>query len=91
MSGTRTRVLVVCMVMLPLLAITLAAPTVAGPQKVPFGLNIPLSGPAAAWGLLVQNTYEIVIDMINKSGDFVVEGQQYEFELVPLDNGLDPP
>lgn len=54
--------------------------------EVPLGYTGPLSGPAAFFGENTISGLEVAIDEINEAGGFEIDGQQYKFKLVKLDD-----
>lgn len=54
--------------------------------QVPIGYTGPLSGPAAFYGENTTSGLQMAIDEINEAGGFEIDGQQYEFKYVPLDD-----
>jgi branched-chain amino acid transport system substrate-binding protein len=47
---------------------------------------VPLSGPAAGWGIPADRGFKYVIDDYNKKGGLLVGGQRYKVEMVEYDN-----
>jgi len=68
----------------------LAGPSIAGPKEIPYGAIIPLSGPAAPWGILVQSATNVVLDQINAAGGITVNGKKYIWKLAAYDSAMDP-
>ena len=87
-SGLRLGALV-----LAILALTLfAAPpgsAADSPKKVKIGGITALSGPAAPWGIGMQNCWNLVLDEINQNGGFTVKGQKYVWDLKVYDHAFD--
>lgn len=54
--------------------------------EVPIGYTGPLSGAAAYYGENTTSGLKIAIDQVNEAGGFEVDGQQYKFNLVSLDD-----
>ena len=67
-----------------------ATATPAGPQVLKFGIAVPLSGPAAGWGIAIQEILQFRIDEINSAGGLTVDGQNYVWELVSYDSQYMP-
>jgi branched-chain amino acid transport system substrate-binding protein len=70
----------------------LTSPQQAGAEeakKVLMGGITALSGPAAPWGMGMQNCWKLVLEDINKAGGFTVNGQKYEWELKVYDHAFD--
>ncbi len=55
-------------------------------KEVPIGYTGPLSGPAAYYGDNTVSGLEVAVDEINEAGGFEVDGQQYKFKLIKLDD-----
>jgi branched-chain amino acid transport system substrate-binding protein len=47
---------------------------------------VPLSGPAAGWGIPANRAFKYVIDDYNKKGGILVGGQRYKTEFIEYDN-----
>ena len=77
----------------------LAAGTVAAaddkPKEIILGGITALSGPAAPWGIGMQNTWQMAVDDINNGGwwwkkkGITVNGQKYKFKLQVYDHAFD--
>jgi branched-chain amino acid transport system substrate-binding protein len=67
-----------------------ATPLSAAPKEVTYGAVIPLSGPAAPWGIAMQNVWQMLIDKINAAGGMTVNGENYIWKLVAYDSAMDP-
>jgi len=79
------------LVLAPLfLAMTPMSSAQAAPEEVVFGAVIPLSGPAAPWGIGMQNVWGMLIDQINQAGGMTVGGKKYVWKLVAYDSAMDP-
>jgi len=61
----------------------------SGAQKVRFGLLIPLTGPAAAWGIATERITQMMADDINAAGGFTVQGKKCVWEVVSYDTKYD--
>ena len=59
------------------------------PEKVLIGGLTALSGPAAPWGVGMQNCWQMVIDDINEKGGFTVGGKKYVWDLAVYDHAFD--
>jgi branched-chain amino acid transport system substrate-binding protein len=68
----------------------IATPLSAAPKEVTYGAVIPLSGPAAPWGIAMQNVWQMLIDKINAAGGMTVNGENYVWKLVAYDSAMDP-
>lgn len=66
------------------------APASETPKIIKLGAALPLSGPAAPWGIPVQQILQMQIDDINSAGGFVVGGQKYNWQLVAYDHQYTP-
>ena len=54
--------------------------------EVPIGYTGPLSGPAAYYGENTTSGLKMAIDEINEAGGFEVDGKQYKFKYIQLDD-----
>lgn len=74
--------------MVMILFIAAATPSAAqAPAKIfKFGINTPLSGPAAPWGTYNTRGMILAAEKINAAGGFTVAGQKYNVELIPYDH-----
>ena len=68
-----------------------AFPTVslAGKKTVKLGLNIPMTGDYAPWGLPGLYGCQIVADKINAAGGVNIGSDNYMLEMVAYDHGYD--
>ena len=57
-----------------------------GEEVVNIGYSGPLSGPAAYYGERTLNGLKMAVEEINDNGGFEVDGQNYKFNLVSLDD-----
>ncbi|MFH0915730.1 MAG: ABC transporter substrate-binding protein [bacterium] len=64
---------------------TTTAPA-AATETIKIGMNAPLSGGAAAWGLPGMEGLEIWVDWINEAGGAKIGDKTYKFEIVKYDN-----
>jgi len=64
--------------------------TPAVPQTIKLGLATALSGPAAPWGVPLQQILQMQIDDIKAAGGFDVGGQKYNWELITYDHKYMP-
>jgi branched-chain amino acid transport system substrate-binding protein len=71
-------------------SLLIATPTTAAPKEVTYGAVIPLSGPAAPWGIAMQNVWQMLIEKINAAGGMTVNGEKYVWKLVAYDSAMDP-
>lgn len=55
-------------------------------ETVKIGYNMPLSGPAAAWGLPGLEGVGIWLDKVNGAGGVKVGGKNYKVEIIKYDN-----
>jgi len=91
MKVKRIRIWLGLLVLAPvLLTMTLVSPAQAAPEEVVFGAVIPLSGPAAPWGIAMQNVWGMLTDQINQAGGMTVGGKKYVWKLVAYDSAMDP-
>ena len=72
------------------LALLMLGPAQADVKEVVCGAALPLSGPAAPWGLPIQNTWAMLADQINEAGGFTVDGQQYNWKFIAYDDEMTP-
>jgi branched-chain amino acid transport system substrate-binding protein len=59
------------------------------PKYLTLGGLTALSGPAAPWGITMQNAWQMLVDQINAAGGMTVNGQQYLWQLKMYDHELD--
>lgn len=77
---------VVLMLSVALLALTLGCAEPAPEAKtVKIGLNIPLSGPVAYWGMTMQQAYILAAEDINAAGGVKIGDDTYMIELISYD------
>jgi branched-chain amino acid transport system substrate-binding protein len=62
----------------------------ADKKEIVVGAGLPLSGPAAPWGVPIQNTWAMLADQINEAGGFTVKDQQYFWKFIAYDDELTP-
>ncbi len=70
-------------------AAAMAAAFAAGPlaaDELKVGVLTTLSGPAAAWGIAMQNAAEIAADEINHAGGLDVGGRTYKVAVIAYDD-----
>ena len=63
------------------------APTKGG--VITIGMEAPLSGIAAGWGIPALRTAELFFDQVNATGGVTVQGKQYTFKVVGYDTKWD--
>lgn len=61
----------------------------AGQKTVRIGMNIPMTGDYAPWGLPGLYGCEIIADDINAAGGVDIGGDNYKIEIVAYDHGYD--
>lgn len=61
----------------------------AGQKTVKIGMNIPMTGDYAPWGLPGLYGCQIVADDINAAGGVDIGGENYSIEMVSYDHGYD--
>lgn len=61
-----------------------------GEKVLKYGNVSSFSGPAAAWGLMVQVSLEIAVEDINRAGGIKVGDDHYKMEIVKYDHAYDP-
>ena len=64
-------------------------PAPAG-KTLKVGIDIALSGPAAAWGIPIKNGCVMVVDDINARGGLDIGGENYRVELIIEDSLYTP-
>jgi branched-chain amino acid transport system substrate-binding protein len=67
-----------------------AGPSFSAPKEVVYGAIIPLSGPAAPWGIAMRNVWAMLTDQINRTGGMTVNGEKYVWKVVAYDSAMDP-
>lgn len=65
-------------------------PEAPAPVEVVIGLSAPLSGPAAEYGQDVLNGVDMAVNDINEAGGITIDGQNYVFRVIYLDDAADP-
>jgi branched-chain amino acid transport system substrate-binding protein len=78
------------LVLLVVVPLIISLPPAAAAKEVTYGAVIPLSGPAAPWGIAMQNVWQMLIDKINSAGGMTVSGENYTWKLVAYDSAMDP-
>jgi len=69
------------------IALAVTPSAAQAPAKIfKFGINTPLSGPAAPWGTYNTRGMTLAAEKINAAGGFVVAGERYKVELVTYDH-----
>ena len=63
--------------------------SIAGAKTVKLGMNIPMTGDYAPWGLPGLYGCQIVADDINAAGGVDIGGDKYAIEIVSYDHGYD--
>ena len=92
-TGRITRIASAVLVLVILLAVGVAPAAAQTPTPAPMYLTVggltALSGPAAPWGIMMQNSWQLVADQINAAGGMTINGQQYLWQLKVYDHELD--
>jgi branched-chain amino acid transport system substrate-binding protein len=57
---------------------------------ISIGASLPLTGPLAAFGTVLQDGYQAAVDEVNEAGGIEIDGTTYEVDLVVLDSASDP-
>jgi branched-chain amino acid transport system substrate-binding protein len=72
-------------------ALTVGMPrvSIAGAKTVKLGMNIPMTGDYAPWGLPGLYGCEIVANNLNAAGGIKVGGDTYQIEMAAYDHGYD--
>jgi len=88
--GRINRILVVCLAVLLvvlLLANACAKPAPPSPEwkTIKWGAAVELSGAAAGWGILQNNSNKLAVKHINDAGGIVIGGERYKVELITED------
>ena len=58
--------------------------------KVRLGASLPLTGPLAAFGDLIQTGYQELVDQVNADGGVSIDGAKHDLELVVRDSKSEP-
>lgn len=78
------------LVVVILLVVITVQPMLTGAQvqakEFKFGVNTPLSGPAAPWGVYNTRGMTLAAEKINAQGGFVVNGERYKIKLITYDH-----
>lgn len=70
---------------------TTSAPTTEAPGVIKLGVVMPISGPAAQWGLPSARGAQVWADLINADGGVEVAGKKYLIEMHSYDDpGFEP-
>jgi branched-chain amino acid transport system substrate-binding protein len=89
-SLTIASIVLVLALLLSIGALPAAAQTpTPEPKYLTLGGITALSGPAAPWGITMQNAWQLLADQINAAGGMTVDGQQYLWQLKIYDHELD--
>ena len=67
-----------------LLAVLMASPL--GAEELKIGVLATLSGPAAAWGVSMENAAELAADEANANGGLEIGGKRYKISVVAYDD-----
>ena len=67
-----------------------AGPSFSAPKEVVYGAIVPLSGPAAPWGIAMRNVWTLLTDQINRTGGMTVNGEKYVWKVVAYDSAMNP-
>ena len=59
-------------------------------DPIKIGASLPLTGPLAGFGAVLQDGYQAAVDEVNGSGGIAVDGSTRPIELVILDSASDP-
>jgi len=63
----------------------------AGPEKsLKVGIVMPLTGPAAPWGICLVRTATLQAEQYNTAGGLMVQGSNYKIELIAEDDKASP-
>jgi branched-chain amino acid transport system substrate-binding protein len=65
-------------------------PAAKPPIFLYFGAALPMSGPAASWGIEMDRGLKLAADEINAAGGFVVRGQRYHWKIITYDTAYVP-
>lgn len=90
MKGRRVLIWIWVLVMVSGLSGFVSATPSLAAKEVVYGAIIPLSGPAAPWGIAMQNVWTMLTDQINKAGGITVNGEKYIWKVVAYDSAMDP-
>jgi branched-chain amino acid transport system substrate-binding protein len=71
-------------------ALGLAGPAAAQENVLKIGVLGVMSGPAASWGLVNRYSAEATAQMYNEQGGVEIDGDQYQIEIVSIDDKNDP-
>lgn len=74
------------MVMLSVLSFAGPGTAAAEMKELKFGLNVPLSGPAADWGITSQHAAEFLRQKIEEKGGLKIGNDVYKLVVVPYDS-----
>jgi branched-chain amino acid transport system substrate-binding protein len=96
MFRKRRAMLVVCMaVALVAMVVSLGCTPspgrqAAGPKTLKIGIDVPLSGPVATWGIMKTNAVNMWVEEVNANGGLLVNGVRHPVEVYTCDNEAKP-
>jgi len=61
-----------------------------GGDVIKIGASLPLTGPLASFGGVLQDGYQAAVDEVNKAGGIDIDGTTRKVELTVLDSASDP-
>ncbi|MBC8459872.1 MAG: ABC transporter substrate-binding protein [Deltaproteobacteria bacterium] len=76
----------VTIVVLSMLCFAVSVPAAEKVKELKLGLNVPLSGPAADWGLTSKHAAEFLRQKIEEQGGLKVGNDVYKLVVVPYDS-----
>jgi branched-chain amino acid transport system substrate-binding protein len=82
-------VVISLLVSLVAFARTSKAETPRATKTITFGINIALSGAAAAWGIPMEHSMKAMAAWVNQKGGLTIGGQKYNINVVEQDNKYD--
>jgi len=59
-------------------------------DPIRIGASIPVTGPLAPFGPIIEAGYQAAVDDVNAAGGITIDGTEHQVELVILDNETDP-
>jgi branched-chain amino acid transport system substrate-binding protein len=90
MKGKRIMILVFAFMFLVPLMTGLVGGAVAAEKTMKIGTTLPLSGPAAGWGLGLSRMNDFFAEDVNKAGGLKIGNDVYKIQTIAYDNKASP-
>ena len=59
-------------------------------EPIVIGTSLPMTGPLASFGPILEAGYQAAVDDVNAAGGIEIDGTAHQVELTVLDSGSDP-